>query len=247
MIKNAVNQLLYAVFPRRCKLCGEVVEINESLCRQCNLNIEITGERCLKCGLAKDDCCCAINRKKPSYNGIVAPFYYSEGIIRAIHRLKFYGYKELALEMAKYMADTVKTEYKDIDFDYVTFVPMTKKHLRKREYNQAQLLSSCVAKQIDTPCIKLLDKIRETQAQRSNSARERRTNLFGAFDLCNGVDVKNKRILLVDDVKTTGSTLNECSQVLKAYGAAEVYACTLAITKIVKGDSNELHTANRRG
>lgn len=234
MIKQIFDALLYSVFPRRCRLCGQVVEIDRPICEECEHNEKIDGELCLKCGCLKSDCCCGKSDKKPSYKAVVAPFYYSKGIKRGMHRLKFFGYKELAPNIAREMAESVSREYSDIHFDYVTFVPMTKRKLRKRGYNQAELLASATAKIINADCLQLLDKIRETESQRSNSAKARKTNLYGAFDLHEGADVKGKTILLVDDVKTTGSTLNECSEVLKAYGASGVYACVGAITKLEK-------------
>ena len=88
-----------------------------------------------------------------------------------------------------------------------------------------------IADRLSIPCLKSLNKIRETETQRGASAKERRVNLFGAFDLVDGFDIDGKTVLLVDDVKTTGSTINECSEILKAYGAKAVYCSVFAVTK----------------
>lgn len=230
MIKSSLKLLSYAIFPRRCSLCGEVVAVNEEKCENCMAQVKITGELCKICGSSKEDCKCTKKTKTPEYKQIVAPYYFENNIIKAVHRFKLYGYTELAEGMGSEISAVVLDRYKDIVFDYVTYVPMTKKQLRKRGYNQSKLLASAVAKSIGVPMIDALIKIVQTRSQRGSSAKERRLNLYGAFDVCNGIDLENKTILLIDDVKTTGSTLNECSLTLKSAGAT-VYCAVLAITK----------------
>ena len=167
----------------------------------------------------KDRLCLLQKGKKPAFNGVVAPFYFRDSVSRAVHRFKFYGYTELADNMAREMTNKIDESFCDIGFDFVTFVPLSKRRYRKRGYNQAELLAQKIADRLSIPCLKSLNKIRETETQRGASAKERRVNLFGAF------------VLLVDDVKTTGSTLNECSEILKAYGAKAVYCSVFAVTK----------------
>ena len=133
--------------------------------------------------------------------------------------------------MAREMTNKINESFCDINFDFVTFVPLSKRRYRKRGYNQAELLALKIADRLSIPCLKSLNKIRETETQRGASAKERRVNLFGAFDLVDGFDIDGKTVLLVDDVKTTGSTLNECSEILKAYGAKAVYCSVFAVTK----------------
>lgn len=230
-MKNAIKQLSYVLFPRRCAICGEVVAVREKYCSDCRKAKRISGEICLKCAHSKADCVCSKKDKKPAFNGVVAPYYFRDSIAKAVHRFKFYGYTELAGNMAHEMSVKVKDNFADVNFDFVTFVPLSKKRFRKRGYNQAELLAQNISAELGVPCLKSLDKIRETETQRGASAKERRINLFGAFDLANGVDVADKTVLLVDDVKTTGSTLNECSEILKAYGASAVYCAVFAVTK----------------
>lgn len=230
-MKNAIKQLSYVLFPRRCQLCGEVVRPDEKYCRDCRYAERINGEICLKCAHLKTDCACSKKDKKPTFNGVVAPFYFRDSVSRAVHRFKFYGYTELADNMAREMTNRINESFCDINFDFVTFVPLSKRRYRKRGYNQAELLAQKIADRLSIPCLKSLNKIRETETQRGASAKERRVNLFGAFDLVDGFDIDGKTVLLVDDVKTTGSTLNECSEILKAYGAKAVYCSVFAVTK----------------
>lgn len=232
-MNSLFTKIMYALFSRRCDLCGDVVELDVSRCDECKNAKRVSGEICKKCGNPKSCCECKNKhkQKKPEYKSVVAPYLYDGKLISAVHKFKFSGYKELSDGMSAEMAKTVEVYYSDIDFDFITFVPLSKKSYRKRGYNQAELLAKALSKRLDIPCVPTLKKIFETENQRSQSAKQRRANLRGVFDLIDDTDVDSKTILLVDDVKTTGSTLNECSAVLNAYGADKVYACTFLMTK----------------
>jgi ComF family protein len=231
MIKEAMNKLLYAVFPRRCELCGEVVAFDKALCNDCENLKRISGDLCRICGRPKDVCDCKNKTKKPEYKAFIAPYYY-EGSIRAgAVRFKEYGFPELSVRMGKEMYAHIANNYCDIPFDVITFVPMTRKKERKRGYNQSELLANEVSKHMDIPVEKLIAKIRSTSQQKRLGARQRRVNLRGSFDLENGAEVKGKTILLVDDIRTTGSTINECAYVLNCYGAKAVYAAAFCMAK----------------
>lgn len=230
-MRSLFSKILYALFPRRCDLCGDVVELDVSRCDRCKNAKRIIGEICKKCGNPEMCCDCSDKQKKPEYKSVVAPYLYDGNLIKAIYNFKFSGCKELSDGMSLEMANTIKAYYSDIDFDFITFVPLSKKSYRKRGYNQAQLLAQSLSQKLDIPCVPTLEKIFETKNQRSQSARQRRANLRGVFDLMENADVDSKTILLVDDVKTTGSTLGECSAVLNAYGADKVYACTFLMTE----------------
>lgn len=230
MIGDAIKRLSYALFPRRCDLCGEVVALSDERCDDCRTQHRITGDTCDVCGCEKEFCSCGKNPKKPGYKRIVAPYYFEKSIAKAVHRFKFYGYTELSNAMAKEIADVVDDKYFDIEFDCVTYVPMSKKKLRKRGYNQSHLLAKDISERLKIPLSDMLVKSIDTPSQRGSSAKERSRNLYGSFDIADNVDPEGKTILLIDDVKTTGSTLGECSSTLKSAGAS-VYCATLAITK----------------
>lgn len=218
----------YLFFPRRCDICGEVIAVDESICDSCKRNIAITGEICYSCGKMKKDCSCKKSHHKPDYNAIVAPYMYDGNVVRAIHRLKFYGRPELANPMGKQIARVVSEHY-DVDFDFVTSVPLTRLRLFKREYNQSELLAKVVSKELGIPYVKSLKKVFNTPPQRTVSAKFRRGNVFGAYDIKPNVDITDKKILIIDDVKTTGATISHLSYLLKIYGADSVYAATFAI------------------
>jgi len=231
MIKEALKELSYAVYPKRCELCGEVVAFDEKLCENC-LNLElISGELCKKCGNPKAECSCSKHEKTPEFKAFIAPYYYEESVATAANRFKDFGFPELAYEMGEAMAKQIEIYYKDICFDLITYVPLTKEKLKTRGYNQSELLAKEIEKRLNIPCEELILKIKATPQQKKSSAKQRRTNLRGSFDLKTGIRVEDKTILLIDDIKTTGSTLNECAYVLNAYGARAVYAAAFCMTK----------------
>lgn len=231
MIKEALDKLSYAVFPKRCELCGEIIELDEIRCEECRSLKRISGELCNKCGNIKSNCRCKRNERTPEYKAFIAPFYYEKSVAAAANRFKDYGYPELSKAMGREMAQHISEHFGNIGFDCITFVPMSKKKQEKRGYNQAQLLAEEISIHLGVPSKELIAKTSKTPDQKRQSARERRMNLHGAFDLISGEEVDEKVILLIDDIKTTGSTLNECAYVLNAYGARAVYACTFCMTK----------------
>ena len=240
MFKEAMDKLSYSLFPRRCELCGEVTALDEVRCEECEKLERIDGKLCKICGKPKDDCDCKERTRKPEYKAFIAPFYYENSIVAGVNRLKDYGYPELSKAMGYEMAEHIKKFYGNITFDGVTFIPMSKKKELKRGYNQAELLANAVSENIGVPVIGLLEKVMKTPDQKRGSAAERKMNLHGAFDLIQGADVDEKTILLIDDIRTTGSTLNECALVLNAYGAKAVYAAAFCMAKSKKKeDKNE--------
>lgn len=230
MISDVIKRLSYALFPRRCNLCGEVVALSDERCDDCRKQHRITGETCEICGCEKEQCSCPKHVKKPAYKQIIAPYYFEDSIVKAVHRFKFYGYTELARSMADEIVSAVNDKYQQIQFDAVTYIPMTKKKFRKRGYNQSQLLAKEIADRLKLPLSDMLVKIIETSSQRGSTAKERARNLYGAFDIADDAELTGKTILLIDDVKTTGSTLDECSATMKSAGA-EVYCAVLSVVK----------------
>ena len=115
------------------------------------------------------------------------------------------------------------------EFDAVTWVPVSKKRLKKRGFDQAELLARTAGRALDLPAAALLRKCRHTQPQSGlEEESARRANALGAYELLPGGKLEGKRVLLVDDVVTSGATLSECGRVLLQGGAAAVYCLTLA-------------------
>lgn len=226
-------------FTNRCELCGEVIEFNERRCQSCNKLTKIKPPYCEYCGYSKDDCVC--KKHKNEYKQIVAPYYYENSVVSAVHNLKNRDMPFLAKGHAKQMADVILQTYGDVNFDYITFVPFRPLHKLKRGFNQAELLANELSKYINAPCVCLLKKVRYTGVQHKKTKQQRQAGVFGAFDVCK--DYKNKlngkTVLLVDDVKTTGSTLNECAKMLKIYSANAVYCASFALTRLDRKDKKK--------
>ena len=207
----ALERVLRWFFPRRCALCGTVVALDEPLCPDCQKVRPIARPKCLLCGRSKKDCTC--KGKHHEYAGVTAPFVYRDSLVTAVHNSKFYDFPMLA----------------DYIGAYVAAVPLGGRRRRKRGYNQAELLARRVAEALHIPYADLLEKVRNNPAQRKQNARSRRVNVYGAYAVIDDSALWNKTVLLSDDVKTTGATLNECAKMLRMHGAKAVYAATVAI------------------
>lgn len=227
-VKKVYNSLKRIIFPERCVFCGKVVPYNSESCTYCTDNLqEIKQEACRFCGAEKSKCSCEKNRN--FYNGISAPFYYAGPASECVKRLKFKRRTSCASFLGKRMADNVKKHCGKISFDVVSCVPMTKKEFRARGYNQSALLAKTVARELDLPFDgSVIEKVYETKAQRTLGALSRSGNVFGAYRANN---VENKKVLLCDDVRTTGSTLNECAKMLILCGAEYVWCVTATVNE----------------
>lgn len=236
---DALKTMSYAIVTRRCALCGEVVELDESLCDECKSAQKISSPKCMYCGCAKADCNC--KKHKNEYKQIAAVYYYSDSIVRAVHNFKDLNMPFLSEHFANDMLAVIDELYSEIEFDCITFVPLRRFRKLKRGYNQSQLIAEQLSKSMHTKCIPLLKKVRYTGVQHNKTAKQRKADVFGAYDVAdkfkNALD--GKTILLVDDVKTTASTLNECAKMLTIYGVKEVYAISFALTKKEKSSSNK--------
>lgn len=232
MLKLAdfVDCFLTAIYPRRCALCGKVIIPAAYVCKDCEETVaRVLPPVCILCGRGKEECLCRNFRFY--YSGLVAPFYYEGSVRRCIHQFKFYGKTQHARMLGKAMGDTVIREFAEKEFDFITGVPLTQKSLKSRGFNQSDLLANEVGKVLGIkPVHNLLAKIYDTPAQHTINSSMRRGNLAGVFDVVNPSLIKNKTVLICDDVATTGSTINECSKMLLLSGAKEVYCVTAAVT-----------------
>ncbi len=224
-MKRFIRSLLFFFFPRRCLYCDRVVNPDELCCRYCLPDVPYMQDPvCPRCGVSKSDCVCRGRRRQ--YDRCIAALRYEDGAKRAVLALKRIDDAILIESMATEMVRALRRRTDAASFDLVTFVPMHKKEERAREYNQSKLLAKEIASQLGVPFAVTLSKIYDTRSQKSLRQFERSGNLLGAFD-CIG-DVRNKTILLVDDVITTGATLHECSKMLKIGQAKSVTALVFA-------------------
>ena len=231
--KEFLDAVLTAFFPRRCPYCGTVLTPEERICKDCLAHLpRIEEPRCPYCGASKKDCCC--HKRQRYFTCVLAPFYYEDAARKAIERYKFQNKPFLASALAKDMARTVTDHVPLAEVDCITYVPFTKKQKKEREFNPSEALARALAKELSMPCEPLLLKLYETKTQHLLSKEDRKGNVLGVFDVAPHADVQNKSILLVDDIKTTGSTLSECAKMLVLGDAKAVYCATFAIAHYTK-------------
>lgn len=229
-----IKRFLTLIYPNRCPYCGELLTINEKVCNNCFDSLpRIVEPFCDNCGVSKDNCCC--KDKKKAYTKVVSPFYYEGNARDAIKRMKFSDKPYISKTLSEEMSKSVNQRCDDISFDIITCVPMSKKEFKARGFNQSELLAKGL-KINSSPIIDvdLLVKLYDIAPQHSLSSNQRQGNVFGVFDIAKNKDVKGKTILLCDDVKTTGSTANECANVLLLAGAREVHLVCAAVVKSKK-------------
>lgn len=216
------NALLDLIYPENlyCACCGDAIERTtriHCICDKCAGEINWINDNPFESSM--DDF---------SFDALLACCIYGYLPRQIIHKLKLGGRTDLAKPVGRLMAERVRMEG-DADFDEICFIPSSREKLQKRGYNQAQLLAKEVSRRLGIPLAAYLIKPAETASMRLSSGEERRTMLEGAF----AVDPekgspKNKKILLVDDVLTTGSTANEAARILKIEGAKSVCVLVFA-------------------
>lgn len=234
MLKDFIS---YLIFGNHCKYCNELIKFGEILCGECKSDLpKISGEKCKFCGAGKDRCGC--KKAKMRYDGICAPFYYEKTIETAIRKYKFSDKMYISKVLAEDLAETVKSDFADISFDFIDFIPFSDNQSKKRKYNPAGEIAKELSEILGIPICNVLTKPFETGTQHSSGAVYRQGNVAGAYDITENADVKGKTVLLVDDIKTTGSTLNECARVLKIAGAEKVYCAVAALTATEKHKEN---------
>lgn len=232
--------ILWLVLTKRCRYCNTLITKDEDLCGDCRENLpRISGEKCRFCGAAKERCTCKKHRMK--FDGITSPFYYESGIKESLKLLKFNGKSHLANALAQDVAKCIQKDFDGIDFDFICFVPFSNLQKLDRNYNQSELLAEKVSKILNVPVKNALVKLFDVKTQHDMANQQRKGNVHGIYDVKYGFDVKGKTILLIDDIMTTGETLNNCAVILKIRGAEKVYCATAAITaKKIKNKAIEV-------
>lgn len=199
------ERLLCLVFPARCLGCGRAVLPQRLFCEDC------VPKR------PKEPFFQRIPLEEGSLT-VGAPLPYQEGFRQTLHRLKFQEEWGLSKPLALVMAETAGAL--PGEFTLVTWVPMSDKKLRMRGYNQSALLGRAVAKELGLPCGEVLEQVRETETQHLLGRSQRADNVRGAYRA--KPRVGGERVLLVDDILTTGATMGSCAQALYQAGACWV-------------------------
>ena len=218
-----IDWFLDLIYPPKCVFCG----------------------RLLRCG--DTDLCASCRRSLPAFDGSVKrgkfyrqcwPVYTYEGaVVESIHRFKFSGMQQYAAVYGRLIAMMLLRCH--VQFDVLTWVPISNKRRRKRGYDQTWLIARTVAKALKVPCVRTLEKYRDNKPQsRQKNAMSRQTNVLNAYRRVHPENFAGKRVLLIDDMITTGATLTECSKILKIAGAGVVECAVLAATTLQQKERN---------
>lgn len=229
-----LKDLLHLVFPPRCILCDEVLDmLHEVVCEPCEINRFLnTGKKCGICSRPLDfngicDLCSSKREIRIPGYGLLA----YEGIIHTcMYRLKYGGRQDVGKALGRMMAKYCPPSLKQVDA--IIPIPLHKERLKERGYNQAEVLAYEISKELNIPLnTQDLIRVKNSKPQSQLSPQSRKNNLKDAFILNNAVDYKS--ILLVDDIYTTGNTMNTCAKILIEAGVEKVYFYTATIAKTV--------------
>ncbi len=235
-IKAAFEPLISLVLPPHCALCKADTADGVHLCEPCkNKARRINAPFCQTCsqpfsGAIDSKFICSNCKDRQFHFGCAVACYRTTGVVRDIvHRFKYNGEYHLRHPLAHWLADTLADErMQSRAIDAFVPVPLHPRRKREREFNQAEALAFLLAKRTGTPVHNCLNRTRYTTTQTHFDRTQRIENLRNAFAMRHNTDVRDKHLVLVDDVLTTGSTLDECARVLKKAGAASVRAITVA-------------------
>lgn len=217
----------YWLFPTRCACCGRVIHHDESLCDGCKSALPVIEDGiCPGCGCEQKRCQCV--RKPRSAAECVSPYFYQGVVKHGLLRLKKGNATDSADFFGEKMARLCRERYGEY-FDGVVYVP-TDSH--SQETNHSRLLAKAMAKELGIPLLDGgLTRVYETHKQHRSSLRRRRGNVFGVF-AADPTVVAHKHLLLVDDIITTGATMDECCKMLLLADCEEVCGVTAASTKL---------------
>ena len=207
--------LLDLLYPRRCVFCHRFLERGEDdVCPACRKKLRFTQSD----GEQHGD----------FFSLCVSPLYYEDDVRESILRFKFQSCSGYAGAYAEFLAAYIR-ERLDGRYDLISWVPLSRKRLKERGYDQAKLLAEETAKHLELTVTPTLEKYRDVPRQsQMGSPEKRRANIAGVYRARNTEQIAGQRILLIDDVITSGSTLSECARTLRTHGVKEVLCATLA-------------------
>ena len=221
-IKEKILNVFDKIIPpkNKCLICQKEMFLDTEIgvCETCKNDLKPIEKSCIKCGVELKDLsmvCDFCKDKKHAFNRAVACFNFDDFTRQIIHKFKYGNAEYLAPVLAHFMCK--KIEEFELDFDIILYVPLDIKRKKSRGYNQSEILAKEIGKLLNKPVFDdVLFKIGNTKNQASLGYNERLKNLKNSFVVANSNKVRAKKILLVDDVFTTGATVEEVSRVLNS-------------------------------
>ena len=214
---RVMQWISHMLFPPKCALCQKLLKDQETdLCHSCRVD---TPEYPFG------------KRKLQFLDSFVAVWYYEECVRHALLRYKFYGARNLARPFGRFLAMRLLREYPE-GFDVLTWIPISSARKLRRGYDQCQLLADAVGQELGMTPVHTLKKIRNNRQQsRIQGEAQRRANVLGVYAAVNPEAVRGKRVLILDDIVTTGATAAEAARILLTAGAAEVHCAAVAASR----------------
>lgn len=229
-----LEKLINVFYPMTCPICGEIIIGNKDICPQCEKEIHIIGEpKCQKCGkqMDKEDeiYCKDCRAKERAFDRGVAVFEHKGKLKESIYKFKYGNKRKNALYYGRVAVEVYGRQFDEWKIDAVVPVPIHKKREIKRGYNQAQVFAEEVSKRTGINLEKnIIIRKKNTTPQKELSSEMRYLNLKNAFavdcDRMKGIE----NVLLVDDIFTTGNTVDACSRILKKAGVKHVYVLCIS-------------------
>lgn len=225
MVTIKFDYLLHLIWPNKCVSCHCIIKPLQLFCDECLKNIKFLDFKvCKVCLNKKQFCDCHKNPRW--YKRSFAPFINIDTIQNSLVYLKKQKNKQLISYLASKMAEVFEINNKNIEFDCIIPVPMHKQNYKKRGYNQSQLIAQSLSEIINIPVDnQVIIQIKKAKTQHSLDYKSRKENVRGIY-YAKETDYNN--VLLVDDIITTGFTINECAKTLKLSGVNEVYVLAAA-------------------
>ena len=209
--------IMQLLFPPKCVLCGKILQKGEQdLCKECRIQApEYPNGK----------------RKLQFLDSFAAVWYYEGTVRKSLLRYKFYNARSFAVSYGRLMAMMLLQQYPE-GFDCLTWVPVSRLRKFRRGYDQVELLARAVGKELGMTPVPLLTKVRHNRPQsRIRDGATRRANVLGAYRVNDPEAITGKRILLLDDILTTGATAGECARVLLTCGAKEIHCAAVAAAR----------------
>lgn len=215
---RVISVLKSVFFPKTCAGCGAIIGEDDELCDYCHEMLVRCDplKRCMRCGLDKKNCQC--KRRTFAFEMCIAPFVNTGVAKRAMYYFKYRRKMTYGTMLARQMALCVKNEYRGLKFDGICFVPMHRRKQLERGFNQTEVMAKAMSDILEVPVINALKCVKYVRSQHELSEKQR---------------------LEVDDIKTTGATLNECTLQLLSAGADCVYCVTALIGEKKKDEKNK--------
>lgn len=214
MVGKLYSVFLEMLFPQKCVFCRSILKGREKwVCSECRRTLPRPDHPLTQGG---------------AYSVCAASLIYKDEVKKAFHRFKFGGKSNYAKPFGEMMAQTISKELQG-RYDVITWVPISRSRKRSRGYDQSMLLAYTVALGLHDVAVETLRKnVNNTAQSKISAPAQRRKNVAGVYSIVDPSLVQGKRVLLIDDILTTGSTLSECASVLLDAGATEVVCAVFA-------------------